>query len=512
MLATLKRLIHARDGNFAIMFGLTLAPLMMIVGLGVDYSSYKRLETRAQLSAESALLHASKELAKLREQDYSEDGEYNMTNDELIAAIEAKFEPFFETNFEAGGYTLDPNAYSVEYNQVDNFVNLSLSMNYDTAVWRAFGRNELPINVDMRVSMKVQPENYVIDIVMCLDATGSMQSTINAVQDAATTFNNDLRAALGVGENSRKLKIRVRPIYYRDWDDAKYRGLIDADWDSSTKWRYRNGSWQTSSSGTYRKVKAFYYATSYLPSGTSYSSYYYDSSFGYWVRDFYFPISNSSGFNTWRDYWVPQGMVVYPDFIDLDPNTDTGLTKAGQSTILENFIGSERAQGGWDWPEGAGACLDKAIKSNWYDVHSDESRDYFGVPEGETIISQGDDIPDEDYTKISLVPMIVFWTDAAINSLSLSEQWLSDGMPTSYSNFESLWDNATYIDQFYKQLMLFGTNPNSSNSNYSGGWSTIKNWDGFTYAGDMTAGNENAVNIIATKILDLIPDLLRVAS
>jgi hypothetical protein len=220
---------------------------------------------------------------------------------------------------------------------------------------------------------------------------------------------------------------------------------------------------------------------------------------------------------------VNHGLNMYPDFIDLDPSeadtVATGHDRDDRNTELTNFLGSTYAFGGHDWPEAAGACLNEAIRSDWYDVQSEESRTYFKARSGDVIISDGDPIPSVAYTQITDIPIVVFWSDATINSLQLSRDYLSNTTPTSYSVFENLW-NGIYpggdpdagdtsgkhkMSQARKMMVRFG--PSSAS-----GWNTIKYWDNYYYGGSLSIGNQDAVEVIAEKILETIPDILRVGS
>jgi len=53
---------------------------------------------------------------------------------------------------------------------------------------------------------------------------------------------------------------------------------------------------------------------------------------------------------------------------------------------------------------------------------------------------------------------------------------------------------------------------NSFGPSSASGWNTIADWDNYYYGGSLSIGNEDAVEVIAEKILENIPDILRVGS
>jgi Flp pilus assembly protein TadG len=561
-----KKFLKNQNGNFAIIFGLTLAPIAMSMGLAADYSAFQRMDSRVQFATEAAMLAASKHMNYVREQDYAYDGKYDLTNAQLVAEVDKVFKPFFEANFSAGGYELKPDQYTLEYIEADNNTKVLVTMKYDTAVMSAFGKDTMYSSREMIINLKVQPNNYVIDIVMCIDATGSMQNTLNAVKASAMTFNQNLREELGVGPDSTKIKIRVRPMFYRDWEEGRtyqtamvaynaayetyledynewatggeesvtgtnwedLRSNLQSSWNSSS-WYFLNGkNWKKSTSKshpkTHKRVKYegnWYYFESIADLNAMVDS--------EKAADTVFIKPETGTPPTPPTKPINHALNDYGDFIDLDPTSfaTTGDTKADQNAKFTNFLGSTHAFGGADLPEAAGACLNEAIRSNWYDTQSTDSKTYFKIPNGDKIVSELDDIPAGTYTKVTNIPVVVFWSDAAINSLQKSRDYISPTTPTSYTTFQSLWNdvrptsetpNPNYspsgsggtskydlIDKRYRMMIHFGP------YNISG-FSTLYGWDKVFYGGSLSTGNSQAVKVIAKKILETVPDLLRVGS
>jgi hypothetical protein len=155
-------------------------------------------------------------------------------------------------------------------------------------------------------------------------------------------------------------------------------------------------------------------------------------------------------------------------------------------------------------PEAGGACLNEAIRSDWYDTQSNDSKTYFDIPSSDKIVSELDEVPTGSYTKVTNIPVVVFWSDAAINSLQKSRDYISSTTPTSYDTFQSLWNdirpagetiNPNYspsggggtqpydlIDKRYRMMIHFGP------YNISG-FSTLYSWDKVYYGGSLATGN-----------------------
>lgn len=429
-----------------------MAPVLALVTMtAIDLSEGYNVKSKMQTSLDAALLSATLEAQGLSE---------SLNPAQRQSELETAFEDFYSANFsnlmyDNESYTLQKEDYTLTFDDVSNKVTALVNFDYDGAASKLASFYDPTIQVSSTTSMKVVVDNYIIDVVMCIDATGSMQNTLDSVKDAAKTFNTDLRSELSVP--AENLKIRVRPIFYRDWDDEYY---------------YQNQN-----------------AT---PPGWSY--YYWHT----WYINY-----RLGGRQNYEG-----GMVHYPvgdGFIDLDPSNESGIDQNAQTTNFTNFIGSERAAGGFDWPEGAGACLNDGIRSSWFDNQSQEAKDYFDIPNENTIVSTNEDTPEGPYSRVTTIPVIVFWTDATINSLSLSRQYLSATTPVSYSAFRDLWREEQHIDQELKLLIHFG--PGSGQ-----GWNNIKYWDRYKYGGSLSVGNRDGVKRIAEEISDAVPDILRISS
>ena len=416
---TFKNFASNRKGNVAITFGLSMIPIIFSVGAAVDYSRYSQGFNRMVSAGDTAILAASKFMTHSGIDD----------DQELQEGLEEQFDKFMEANFTKSKYGIDY-TYELSYNRDDNTVSVEIDGEQQTAFLKAVGIDALVFNETLGTRLEITPENYVIDIVMCIDATGSMQNTLDAVQSNAATFNTQLRNELNIEENDERFKIRIRPIYYRDYEDA----LAYTGW-----------------------------ATTTVPGNG------YIRLNGGWSWGYHEGVHLEWDYNP---YDITRGIKTATDFYDLDD--------PAAASNFQSFLDSEMAWGGGNLPEASGACMNEGMRSDWYDRE------------------ETDDFPDDE--NLTVFPIIVVWTDAAIRTLSVTQQ-ISPTQPTSYNSFEEQWGSSV-LPQDPKLMILFGP------ENYSG-WSTVKDWNNYAYGGPLSTGNSDAISVIADNIIKTLPDVLR---
>lgn len=395
-----NKFISDRNGNVALIFAIVLGPLLLSTALAIDYSRYSRNYANLLNAADAGLLAASVKMSE----------NLDLDDDDLQALMVLEFDNFMSVNFHGNtdNATFTRNIlFDRENSVVTVDVSLTQSSVYNDVFSEAmffgnqvYGDKTLSRSQTLGTKLTMIVENYVLDIVMCIDATGSMQNTLNSVQANASTFDVQLRQELGIAANDPRFKIRVRPIYFRDWQDTYYHNLYP--------WYYRDG------------------------------------------------------------------LIPANDFYDLDDS--------GETSGFQTFLNSEYAFAGFDYPEASGACMNEGMRSNWYDVDNQT------------------DFPQDE--NLTVFPIIVVWTDNAIQNLLYTKTYMSPTQPANYSSFEAQWENPAIIPQDPKMLILFGP------ENYAG-WNTVKQWDNYVHGGDIWDGNDDAISIIAQNIIKAIPDTLR---
>ncbi len=122
-----RRFFRNEDGNFAIIFGLLLIPLLGLVGAGVDYAGMNNAKAKIQAAADIALLSAAKDAD-------------NSTQ-------------FYRLAENYLGANLD-NLQVTSYAKADaKKVSLSINSRYETAFLGIVGMPHLDINVEAEVAV-----------------------------------------------------------------------------------------------------------------------------------------------------------------------------------------------------------------------------------------------------------------------------------------------------------------------------------------------------------------------
>ncbi len=96
--------------------------------------------------------------------------------------------------------------------------NLKLSASHDNYYPYSLPNRSISdvLSIEEYRIIPLKPINYTLDIVMCIDATGSMDNLISSVKSNALSFYEDLSQAM-IRKDKAAKTIRVRVIAYRDY-------------------------------------------------------------------------------------------------------------------------------------------------------------------------------------------------------------------------------------------------------------------------------------------------------
>lgn len=213
--------IKADDrGSFAVSFAVLSVPMLFLVGMTIDYTEKSMTEARIQSIVDAAVLAA----ARLNDDD---------------AKRTQVAERYFEAQLSVEQLAMVTHK---EFLMSDDKERITAKV--DLAIPARFAGILGVANMSTTTQSTVaiaRPDIRQLDIVMCIDATGSMGGTINAVKTNALNLESNLNTEL----EKRGIKafdaMRVRAIYYRDYGGTNLTGSNRSWWDGS-KWITINSS------------------------------------------------------------------------------------------------------------------------------------------------------------------------------------------------------------------------------------------------------------------------------
>ena len=208
-----RRFAAETKGGVALTFALT-APLMFaMLSLSIDYSRAQGLRSRLQSNLDAAVLAGA--------------------SDTSGADREAVARNFFQATLfkDASAITVSTFAFDAAKGTLSGSARASSSI----LLMQAWGSS---IDVVVRATSGVKTiQNRALDVVMCVDSTGSMGNTLSAVQTNALNFKTNLDTALAAQGIAPFERTRVRVVYYKDYGGNGYRN-ITATWYGWTYYPY----------------------------------------------------------------------------------------------------------------------------------------------------------------------------------------------------------------------------------------------------------------------------------
>ncbi|MCU0732803.1 MAG: pilus assembly protein TadG-related protein [Hyphomonas sp.] len=203
------------------LFALLLMVIAGVAGMAMDFSRQERMRARLSQSADAAILAAARGAANLQENNPS------MDVSEIILQAQTLGEKHFKANVGGlGDVTVDKVDLSVKYDGGYWTSSVAYKATGRTTLGAALGQSKLDLRGKSEAS--IAPGFPVLDIAMCIDSTGSMQPTLDAVKSNAINFYDNLNASLTAKGIQPFPHVRVRLIYFKDFGDATP-GLWDPD-------------------------------------------------------------------------------------------------------------------------------------------------------------------------------------------------------------------------------------------------------------------------------------------
>jgi Flp pilus assembly protein TadG len=228
--ATLHAFRTAKRGNVAMLFGLTIVPVVGITGAAVDYSRTNSVKAEMQTVLDATALMLAKEAAVVGQ-----------------AQVNANAQKYFTAMFNR------PDVNNVHADAVyspggTSSLVVNASAQVPTAFVKMFGYESITVNGTATAKWG----NSRLRVALALDNTGSMSSD-GKIAALKTATNNLLSQLEAIAANSGDVYVSIVP-FSKDvnLDPANYQ----ADWIDWTEWDTQNGSCSKSSYSSKSKCES----------------------------------------------------------------------------------------------------------------------------------------------------------------------------------------------------------------------------------------------------------------
>ena len=199
LLSKIAEFNRDEGGAFAVIFGLLSVVLIAMGGASVDYVMAVGERKQMQVALDSAVLAG---IAVLNPKSNS-----TFIENEVKTAFNAQYVPRFGDRTKV--------TIKVVVDIKNSTIDATAVASTKTTFVKLVGVNTIDVGAESS-SIGGQLE-VIVDIAMCIDATGSMRNILEAVKRNALSFDQNLKAE-AVKRDRQIDKINVRPIYYRDFD------------------------------------------------------------------------------------------------------------------------------------------------------------------------------------------------------------------------------------------------------------------------------------------------------
>lgn len=200
----MRRFRQDQRGNFLMMFGLALVPLMGVVGVAVDYSRASNARQALNAAINSAALMAARDAQKLTDAQVTA---------RVNAWIRDNLPADVKDQFSTATVTIDRTARTIK---------VTAHANVPTTVARVLGNTEMPVASSSQSTWGTNK----IELALVLDNTGSMASSgkMTALKQASKDLIQIMKDA---SLDPEQIKISIVPFNTQVRID---RGLKDEQW------------------------------------------------------------------------------------------------------------------------------------------------------------------------------------------------------------------------------------------------------------------------------------------
>lgn len=220
----LRDLARDRAGNTLALIAACTAPLLALIGGGVDMSRSYLAQARLQQACDAGVLAARKKL-----------GSTVATGGEVPAAVIETGNRFFDINFREGAYGTEDADF--EFALEDDYsISGEATVNVPTTIMAIFGNDNVPIRVGCEARLNFSDT----DVMFVLDTTGSMSETNDG--DSANRMDSlrqvvrDFHAELEAGKSPQT---RVRYGFVPYSTNVNVGHLLEDEW-VVADWTYQS--------------------------------------------------------------------------------------------------------------------------------------------------------------------------------------------------------------------------------------------------------------------------------
>ena len=207
----LRRFRRDESGNFIMLFGISIVPILGLTGAAVDYSRASKARAELNAAIDSAALMAARDASKL-------------TDAELTARInnwiKGNLSPDTAAKFGSASITID---------RVSRTVNITGHIDVDTSVARVIGQNSIAVSSANQSSWGTKK----IELALALDNTGSMAgSKLTALKTATRDLLKIMQDAVTEPD---QVKVSMIPFHTQVRMPTSYKNANWLRWDVAKK-------------------------------------------------------------------------------------------------------------------------------------------------------------------------------------------------------------------------------------------------------------------------------------
>lgn len=223
LLKLLRGIGRDRSGNALWLIAAALAPLLAMVGGGIDMGRSYLVQSRLQQACDAGVLAARKRL-----------GAAAAVTGVIPDDVETAGNRFFNINFRSDSYGTTDRDFSMTIED-DNSLTGAASVAVPTTIMKIFGFADIDVNVSCRSRLNIQNS----DIMMVLDTTGSMadvlsgdtESKLESLRSVVASFHAQVEAAKPAGA-------RIR------YGFVPYSSTVNVGWLLQSGWMVDNWTYQ----------------------------------------------------------------------------------------------------------------------------------------------------------------------------------------------------------------------------------------------------------------------------